>query len=357
MTADDLPQALSDALARLNAGEQTASQLEAALDQIEAQIAAMEQTLQAVPTTATSSSSFPAKPMIDLQDDKVILTNGSSSAEILHYGATVVSWQVDGQDQLWLSTAAKLDGSKPVRGGIPLVFPVFGQGTTEDTKALPQHGFARNSTWEFLGQVKENPPTIQYALSPEQANPDVYGKWGTGDYDFTLILTVTLEEDALKTHIEVTNEDKRPWDFKWLFHTYLYVQDIDDTLVTNLPGQKCYDQLLAETYVEKHPAVDFNEELDRIYQEVPEDKQLQVVERGKVVHNVERVNLPDVVVWNPWIKKSAGMADFEPKDGYKNMVCIEPGHVHDFVTLQPGEKWEAMQVLHKQEGEIKLSAV
>lgn len=47
------------------------------------------------------------------------------SITVLLYGATITSWQdKSGNDLLWLSEAAKLDGSKPVRGGIPLVFPV-----------------------------------------------------------------------------------------------------------------------------------------------------------------------------------------------------------------------------------------
>lgn len=47
------------------------------------------------------------------------------TVEILLFGATVISWKDRfGTEKLWLSDAAKLDGSKAVRGGIPLVFPV-----------------------------------------------------------------------------------------------------------------------------------------------------------------------------------------------------------------------------------------
>lgn len=47
------------------------------------------------------------------------------SIEILLYGATVLSWKdASGDEKLWLSEGAKLDGTKAVRGGIPLVFPV-----------------------------------------------------------------------------------------------------------------------------------------------------------------------------------------------------------------------------------------
>ena len=46
------------------------------------------------------------------------------SVEVLLYGASVLSWKSNGRENLWVSSAAKLDGSKPVRGGVPVVFPV-----------------------------------------------------------------------------------------------------------------------------------------------------------------------------------------------------------------------------------------
>ncbi len=66
---------------------------------------------------------------------QVTISDGSSrvtavlptgeSVEILLFGATVLSWKdASGDEKLWLSEGAKLDGTKAVRGGIPLVFPV-----------------------------------------------------------------------------------------------------------------------------------------------------------------------------------------------------------------------------------------
>lgn len=297
-------------------------------------------------------------PVEDL-GDKVVLTfpsDSSTTVTILKYGATVLSWKVNDVEQLWLSSGAKLDGSKPVRGGIPLVFPVFGKSNEEGFNSLPQHGFARNSTWEFLGQTKADPPTVQFGLGPDEANKEIYSKWDNGDNDFTLLLTISLEENDLRTHIEVENTDSKSWKFNWLFHTYLKVNDIEDTLVNNLPGENCYDQVLNESYVEKAPAIDFHQELDRVYKNVSTEKIIQVIELGKVVHNVRRINLPDVVVWNPWTEKSAGMADFEPKSGFHNMLCIEPGHVNNFVELQPGQSWKAEQIIYKGDA-IKLQSV
>ena len=58
------------------------------------------------------------------------------SVEVLLYGATVISWKSNGKENLWLSKAAKLDGSKPVRGGVPVVFPVCIESSSQQGKAV-----------------------------------------------------------------------------------------------------------------------------------------------------------------------------------------------------------------------------
>ncbi|KAK6200050.1 galactose mutarotase-like domain-containing protein [Scheffersomyces amazonensis] len=295
---------------------------------------------------------------VDETETQVILTHPSdpnTKVTILKYGATVISWLNKGEEKLWVSEGAFLDGSKPVRGGIPLVFPVFGKQKSEahPTFKLPQHGFARNSTWEFLGQTTANPPTVEFGLGPEQVSPDLLKLWGDGSYDFTLILTIKLEEDKLTTLIDIENRGSKEFEFNWLFHTYYRIPDITDTLVNNLVDQSCFDQLLAEEYTEKSPVISFHEEFDRIYQKVPLDKTFQIIEFGKVLFNLHRINLNDTVVWNPWIKKSEATADFFPKNGYLNMLCVEPGNVSSFVKLGAGEKWQGGQELSLG-GEIKV---
>jgi glucose-6-phosphate 1-epimerase len=51
------------------------------------------------------------------------------------------------------------------------------------------------------------------------------------------------------------------------------------------------------------------------------------------------------LVWNPWIEKAKGMGDFEPKDGYKNMLCVEAGSVKEWIKLDAGEGWEGGQIV------------
>lgn len=290
-------------------------------------------------------------------EDRVIITDpsdSSNSVTILKFGANIISWKNNNVEKLWLSDAAKLDGSKAVRGGIPLVFPVFGKqkDSNHPTFKLPQHGFARNSTWEFLGQTTENPISVQFGLGPENVDPETLKLW---NFDFTLLLTITLSKDKLITTIDVENTGKESFDFNWLFHTYYRIDDITDSLVNNLAEQTCFDQLVGESYIEKAPIISFHEEFDRIYSNVSTEKTLQIVDKGKVLFNVDRKNLPDAVVRNPWTKKAEGMADFEPKSGFHQMLCVEPGHVATMISLPPGDKWSGAQEITLG-GEIKVQA-
>lgn len=64
-----------------------------------------------------------------------------------------------------MSSKAVLDGSKAVRGGIPVVFPCFGPPEHPDHSKLPQHGFARNEVWAFDSVVMDNDAGVSVRLS------------------------------------------------------------------------------------------------------------------------------------------------------------------------------------------------
>ena len=47
----------------------------------------------------------------------VVLEVNNVVVTVHKYGATVTSWKIDGNEQLFTSSKAILDGSKPIRGG------------------------------------------------------------------------------------------------------------------------------------------------------------------------------------------------------------------------------------------------
>lgn len=80
------------------------------------------------PSALAATPGLPPQPQVTLSHGnsrvKAELPTGESIDVLLH-GATILSWKdASGDEKLWLSDAAKLDGSGAARGGIPLVFPV-----------------------------------------------------------------------------------------------------------------------------------------------------------------------------------------------------------------------------------------
>ena len=66
-----------------------------------------------------------------MQEYVDIVHASTSAARVCLFGATVTSFRtggVEARDVLFFSRFAVTDGSKPLRGGIPIVFPQFGGG-------------------------------------------------------------------------------------------------------------------------------------------------------------------------------------------------------------------------------------
>ncbi|KAL5362075.1 galactose mutarotase-like domain-containing protein [Aspergillus floccosus] len=310
------------------------------------------------PSAIGVGTSLP-QPTISFRDNTVEATLPSGESVTVHlYGATVTSWKLaNGKEQLFLSQKAHLDGSKPIRGGIPVVFPVFGPPPQNHaTSALPQHGFARNSTWEFLGKSsseslgrdrKDGDDTVKldFGLSHPMLSDEFQKAW---PYEFGLVYSVTLTKDSLETSLQVQNKGSQNFDFQVLMHTYLNIEDISQIRVKNLESTTYIDKTQnASVHTQQSPALEINKETDRVYKSL--DPKVPIVVSSTVddqpLFSVARQGLNDVVVWNPWIEKAKGMADFGPDEAYKNMICIEAGSVASWQTLEAGDSWEGSQVI------------
>ncbi|TPX31436.1 hypothetical protein SmJEL517_g05239 [Synchytrium microbalum] len=238
------------------------------------------------------------------------------------------------------SEKAILNGSKAIRGGIPLVFPVFG---TVPGNPLPQHGFARTSKWSWSGVQSDTADSISalFELKPEHVPADLYAKW---PHPFALAYHVTLSAKQLVTKLVIRNTGSAPFDFTTLLHTYFKVKDISTVGVTGLQQLHYVDKVLSSARaVETRSHVAVSGEVDRVYEGVKNDEiTIEGVGFGDV--KIVKYNFPDVVVWNPWSEKANAMADFGDEE-YHNMICVEVGSVSTPVSLAAAGTWEGSQIL------------
>lgn len=237
-----------------------------------------------------------------------------------------------------------LNGSKAIRGGIPLVFPQFGIGP-QSPKV--QHGFARASKWQWLGVERETTTELVAAFLLE-STAETLAVW---PHRFRLKFTVVLRQRSLRTRFDLLNcaEDQSSFSFTALFHTYFRVPAIENVRVRGLQGLQYKDKLISGDganggLVEPSNALAVTGEVDRVYTGW-NGRRLDLLQLGSSFMTITApVGLPDVVVWNPWVAKAKAMADFGDEE-YREMICIEAGAVDKEVTLSVGETWSAEQQL------------
>lgn len=110
------------------------------------------------------------------------------------------------------------------------------------TSSLPQHGFARNSRWEYLGKSTSESSALPHPSRHAPSGDAVKLDFGLGHgnldeaarkawpHDFGLVYSVTLGQDGLQTSINVRNEGEGALEFQVLLHTYFRISVSRPTL-------------------------------------------------------------------------------------------------------------------------------
>lgn len=267
---------------------------------------------------------------------KIVLTHSSgSSAEIYTQGAHITSWKDHrGEEQLFLSHMSDFRPGFPIRGGIPVVFPQFGDGR------LPKHGFARVMDWQPSGSsvTDDGDVSVTLSLSDTEKTREIW------DFKFSLEMVVTLDADSLSMQMSVVNMGNTLFDYQIALHTYFGISDIHSTAVCGLNGVEYLDSLQGRLrQTETHLGITFDGEVDRIYLNTPDTLLIIDKTRSKRL-TIRKSGMPDAVVWNPWIEKSIRLTDFGD-DEYQQLVCVETGAVVPGISLSPGERWTGETIL------------
>ncbi|KAK6137313.1 hypothetical protein DH2020_028941 [Rehmannia glutinosa] len=246
-----------------------------------------------------------------------------ASARISLLGGQVRSWKTERGEEL-LFTSSK-----------------FGEQVSAEL-----HGFVRNRMWV----IDENPALLQ---STDYAFIDLVYKSTDDDlrfwpHRFELRLRVILSVDGSLTLISrARNVNCEPFSFSFVYHTYFSVSDIStaespfndsEARVEGLENLDYLDSLLhRERFTDQGDAITFKSEVDRVY--VSTSDIIRVFDHEKErTFVIKKEGLPDVVVWNPWDKKSNAITDFG-KDEYKHMLCVDAAAIENPITLKPGEEW------------------
>jgi glucose-6-phosphate 1-epimerase len=253
---------------------------------------------------------------------KLVHPSGATS-EVYLYGGVVTSYcDKDGTEFIAVRPDAKMDGSKPISGGLSHCWPQFGPG------AIQQHGFARNVDWTVESMTDTS---VELKMLPSDYTKAIWDK------EFACTFSVSIEEDKLSTKLVVENTGSEEWSFQAALHSYFTVSSLENLQITgSFAGKEFLNKLVGEgeMQTEDRDVITITEAYDRVYKGV-NDPVLKDAGKQKSLAVLNDAGWEDTVIWNPY--GDEGM-------GYNNFVCVESVKF-DPVSLAGGASWTGEMAL------------
>ena len=244
------------------------------------------------------------------------LLHENKGAQVLH--ASLGS----GLELLYLSPLVALHPDHPIRGGIPLMFPQFG-----DSGPLRKHGFVRDVQWKMvedneLGWVKN----LSYVLDIKATD---FPAW---PFDASLQMDARIGLDFFTIALSVVNTGHQGFSFTGGFHPYFAISSRKDIQVNGLDVLPFRDSFPSENaYVLNGEGL-----VERQYMG---DAEIQFY-NGSHWLKITSSGFDSWMVWNPGRDGATRISDL-PNEDWDKFICIEPIVLSKPIFLEPGKTFNA----------------
>ncbi len=265
-----------------------------------------------IPDRVSFSELAPGYPCVNI-------SNQNATAKIALHGAHVIDYTPKDQPPvIFTSEQAIYREGKAIRGGIPICWPWFSAHPSDSS--LPSHGYARISFWSlFRTSSTDELTTLVFHYSKDNLHAE---------------LTVEIG-DSLSLNLKTTNTGSQTATIGGALHSYFSVSNINYISIKGLETKAYHDSLTGKQETSTNIRT-IGKEIDRVYTDTKDT--VIIEDRGfnrDIV--IGKSGSKSTVVWNPWIHKSATMADLG-NDDYKHFVCVETANaLKDVYQIAPGE--------------------
>ncbi|MGB3616102.1 MAG: hypothetical protein WBA10_20080 [Elainellaceae cyanobacterium] len=163
-------------------------------------------------------------------------------------GGMILNWCVDNKEVFYLDRSTVKRFGKPVRGGIPILFPICGglpKGTYQHHSKpykLGHHGFARNWPWTVYNDLCVDQGKLTLSLSSNQQTLKEF------PFKFQLLFTYHLRGHTLTIEQKVLNFSMESMPFSLGLHPYFYTPD-KSQLKIDIPAQSYHSQNDGKEYL------------------------------------------------------------------------------------------------------------
>ena len=163
-------------------------------------------------------------------------------------GGIITKWILNSENILYFDRSRFKDKNKSIRGGIPILFPICGSLDLQESLFgnnhlnFVQHGFARDSKWEYKFDKQKN--SLKLILTDSQLSIKYF------PFSFYLTIDVMIGINSLKFDISIQNNSKTTMPVNFGLHPYFNISDFKNLDFIDYP-LNCQDQktnVLSKTF-------------------------------------------------------------------------------------------------------------
>lgn len=244
------------------------------------------------------------------------LLHETKGAQVLH--ASLGS----GFELFYLSPLVDLFPNNPIRGGVPLMFPQFG-----DSGPLPKHGFVRDLQWNLVADTQDvDGKNLSYILDVKATD---FPEW---PFDAALKFDVRLSLQTLSIGLSVQNTGVQSFTFTGGFHPYFAISSRKDILVNGLEGLPFKDSFHGDNAYELNA--------DGLVERQYMGNADILFYNGSNWLKITASGFDSWMVWNPGRAGSTRISDL-PDEDWDRFICIEPIVLSKPIFLEPGKSFNA----------------
>ena len=260
-----------------------------------------------------------------------------AQATIFLQGAHLTAWEPAGaKPVIFVSRKSDYAPGKPIRGGIPVVFPWFATDSKKDRvdgHPGPSHGFARIQEWDVEEVRRESGNVhLTFGLGPTAMSRSM----GFDHFKLTLEFVIGT---ALQVRMTVRNDDDKPLQFEEAFHTYYQVTDVHEVVLTGLEPTSYIDK--TDNFKVKAAAgqpLRPTQFTDRVYNATAATCTLHDIP-GKRLIRIRKTGSNSTVVFNPW-KPMPDLDEWE----WHEFLAVEAANVGVDANLLAPQQTHTMQL-------------
>ena len=222
---------------------------------------------------------------------------------------------------LYLSPLVDVYPDNPIRGGIPLMFPQFG-----DSGPLRKHGFVRDLQWNLVAETEDaDGNNLSYVLDIKATD---FPEW---PFDASLKFDVCLSLHMLSIGLSVQNTGAQPFTFTGGFHPYFAISSRKDIMLNGFEGLPFKDSFPGDNPYE----LNSDALVERQYMGNADIR----FYNGSHWLKITATGFDSWMVWNPGKLGATKISDL-PDEDWDRFICIEPIVLAEPKTLSPGDAFK-----------------